>query len=206
VLPLLRFVLELGCLGWAVGQKTPRAIRRFSASNLLFAVVGETVLAGVFGDVANRTYTGIYVVLSLGVYWTMGVIVKEVLDVKPHVNPTRAVAFVVAGAMTAIVAGTLLGHVIGPFDWLTTLDAAMLVFMGVCVGMGAAKQTRMWQNASLVLMAYWFAQALFEIGLQLHLWAPDWMRANEWFPAVLTCAGCVWVSYISRLKGRKAEA
>jgi hypothetical protein len=206
VLGLVRALLEMGCLGWAAVQRTPRAIRRYVWMQLAGALVLEVALAGVFGDVSNGTYTGIYVVLSLGVYWTMGTIVREVLDVKPHVNPSRAVAFVVAGAMTAVMAGTLLGHVMGPFDWLTTLDAAMLVFMGVCVGMGAAKQTRMWQHSSLVLMAYWFAQALFEIGLQLHLWTPDWMRANQWFPAVLTCAGCVWVSYISRLKGSKAEA
>jgi hypothetical protein len=205
VLSLIRWALEMGCLGWAIRVKTPSQIRWFIAANLLFAAVGETVLAAV-NDVSNRTYTAVYVVLSLGVYWTMGAITKEVLAVKPEMKPSRAVALIVAGVMTAIVAGTMLGHVLGPFDWLTTVDAAVLVFMGACVGMGAAKQTPMWQKSSFVLMAYWFAQALFEMGLQLHLWTPDWMRANEWFPAVLTCVGCVWVAQIARLPGRKVEA
>jgi hypothetical protein len=140
------------------------------------------------------------------VYWTMGAITKEVLSVKPEVKPSRAVALIVAGTLTAIVAGAMLGHVFGPFDWLTIIDASVLIFMGICVGMGAAKQTRMWQDASAVLMLYWLSQAFFEIGLTLHLWNPWWTRANEWFPAVLTCAGCVWIAHIARLPGRKVEA
>jgi hypothetical protein len=205
VLWLVRFALEMGCLGWASGIRTSPRIHRFIVANFFFAAAGEAVLSMTFWNIGSRTYTAIYVVMSLWVYWTMGGIVKEVLEAKPEVKPSRAVAFIIAGAMTAIVAGTMLGHVLGPFDWLTTLDAAVLVFMGACVGIGAAKQTPVWQKTSLILMGYWFAQALFEIGLTLHLWNPTWLRANEWFPAVLTCAGCVWIAHISRLPGR-AEA
>jgi hypothetical protein len=199
VLALVRFTLDVGCLGWALRVRTPRAIRWFIAMNLLAAVAEEWTLC--FGDVDGDSYTAVWVVMSLGIYWTMGRIVKEVLNVKPQEYPSRSLALIVAGAMTAIVAGTVLGHVLGPFDWVTLLDSAVLVFMGVCVSAGAAKQNPMWHKASLVLMLYWFAQALFEIGLTMHLWNPAWMRTNEWFPAILTCAGCVWVAHISRLPG-----
>jgi hypothetical protein len=202
VLGLVRFLLEVGCMGWAAWQKTPRAIRWYVVMQLIGAIVLEAVLAGVFGSVSNGIYTTVYVALSLGVYWTMSQLVKESL--KAH--PSRIVAFIFAGAITSVVAGAMLGHVFGPFDWLTLVDAAVLVFMGACVGMGAATQSRMWQKTSLVLMAFWFTQALFEMGITLHHWSASWMRTNEWLPAMLTCGGCVWIAYISRLPGRKVEA
>jgi hypothetical protein len=204
VLALVRIAMCVGCLGWAVSVETPDTIRVFIFINFLASLAEELALYGASGDAASRMYTVTWIAMSLEVYGAMTLITKDVLSVKPETKPSRAVALIVAGAMTAIVAGTMLGHILGPFDWLTVVDAAVLVFMGACVGMGASKQTGMWQKASLVLMAYWFAQALFEIGLTAHFWNPDWMRANQWFPAVLTCAGCVWIAHIARLKGAVA--
>lgn len=201
MLGLIRFALDMGCLGWALRQRTPRAIRWFIAVNFASAVAEEGTLA--LSKVSSIPYTVVWVLMSLGVYWTMGRITKEVLGVRPKEYPSRSLALIVAGAMTAIVAGTVLGHVLGPFDWVTLLDSAVLVFMGACVGIGAAKQTVPWQKTSFVLMAYWFTQAVFEIALTTHLWNPAWMRTNEWFPAILTCAGCVWIAHISRLPGFK---
>lgn len=183
-------------------MKTPKAIHRYLLTQLFASIVGESALAGALGDVSNATYTEIFLALSIGVYWAMGQIVKESL----RAHPSRVVAFIVSGAITSCVAGSMLGHVAGPFDWLTLLDAAVLVFMGVCVGMGAATQSRAWQHTSLVLMAFWFAQAIFEYGLTFHVWNPEWMRMNQWVPAILTSAGCAWVSQIARIKGRRAEA
>ena len=183
-------------------MKTPKVLHRYMLTQLFASIAGEAALAGVAGDVSNATYAEIFLALSLGVYWAMGQIVRESL----RTHPTRFIALVFAGAMTAIVTGVMLGHVAGPFDWLALLDTAVLVFMGVCVGVGAATQNRMWRKASLSLMAFWFAQLLFEMGLTLHLWSPAWMRANQWVPTFLTCAGCAWVAYISRLPGRRAEA
>lgn len=199
MLALIRFCLDVGCLGWALRVRTPLAIRCFIAMNLVAAMAEEETLA--LSKVSSIPYTVVWVLMSLGVYWTMGRIVKEVLAVQSKEYPSRALALIVAGAVTAIVAGTILGHVLGPFDWVTLLDSAVLVFMGACVGIGAAKQTRPWQKTSFVLMFYWFLQAIFEIALTTHLWNPAWMRANEWFPAVLTCTGCVWIAHISRLPG-----
>jgi hypothetical protein len=198
-LAMVRLAAQVVCIGWAVWVPTPLAVHRYLAAQLTASVVGELTLSGALGDVTSQIYTIVCIALSLLVYATMVGIMRE--SIKHH--PARLLAICVGTAASAGVAASVaLGRNLGLFDWLATIDAAVLIFMAISTGLGAVHQTREWQRISLTLMVFWMAQAIFELGLTTQAWSATWMRTNEWLPAILVCAGCAGVARISRLKGR----
>jgi hypothetical protein len=201
-LALARLAAQVLCIGWAASVPTPRVVHRYLMAQFMASVIGEAVLAKV-EDITNELYAIVFIALSLVVYATMLGIMREAI----RKHPARLLAVCVGAAVAMLtVSSVVLNRNLGLFDWMATIDAAVLIFMAVCSGLGAAHHTPQWQRISLTLMAFWLAQAVFELGLTMHLWNSYWMRTNEWLPAILVCSGCAWLARISRLKGRKAEA
>jgi hypothetical protein len=167
----------------------PRALRRYFAAQLVYTVMTTPVL-WCFGN-TSKVYAISYGVFTAFILLAVIEIAWQSLLSRQFRLRTAAISLLLAIAITRV-AYLGLGHPATLGNWIVLVEAAILYWAGVVLGMAAVHVRN--EEIALVLAFLWMAQSTFFFGFCLHD-SPLWDSLGYIVPTGLCVVAFTWIGW-----------